>query len=116
MKPDRSWLIAGVIVIAGCAPAPSLKSGREAFAIDLPAECRMEARSAHEDFQVFNVVCGERPYAGVYTGNHPDPSVRDRTLKTEYAWPLYVQAWSLSVPGDQARADAIANSVKLKPH
>lgn len=75
----------------------------------------MEGRSRQEDFQVFTVVCGERPYAGVYTGNNPDHRDRERTIKTGYAWPMYVQVWPLPVPDDQTRADQIANSVTLKP-
>jgi len=69
-----------------------------------------------EDFEVYSVLCDERSYVGIYIGNQPASGAHGQTLKSDYAWPQYVQAWALPVPGDQARADQIANSVKLASH
>ncbi|PLR25091.1 hypothetical protein SGCZBJ_12715 [Caulobacter zeae] len=89
--------------------------GRAAFDIDLPDDCRMTTKGFMVDYQVFKVTCGKGDYAGVYVGNFGDETVpRSRTLRTQFGWPTQVQVWSNIVPGDQARADAIAASVRLR--
>jgi len=111
----NSLLLTAAVVAFGCtAAASTLKSGRDAFVIELPSDCRLETRSPVEDFEIFTAICSQQAYARVYVGNFPDRGVRGRTLRTGYAWPSYVQAWSLPVPGDQARADQIARSVRLR--
>jgi len=107
-------VLAGIALSAGTAGASTLESGREAFLIELPSGCRLDVQSPVEDFEVFTATCSQQAYARVYVGNAPDRSIRGRLLRTRYSWPTYVQAWSLSVPHDQARADRIAHSVKLK--
>lgn len=90
-------------------------NARAAFDVDLPDDCQMTTRGLMVDYQVFNVTCGKRDYAGVYVGNFGDATVpRSRTLSTQFGWPTQVQVWSNAVPGDQARADAIAASVSLR--
>jgi len=63
------------------------------------------------------VTCKDVTYAGVYAGNAADRQMpRSRLLKTSLQWPSEIQVWSLVVPNDQARADLIAASVRLRPH
>lgn len=114
VKPRHVLLAASVVAVVGCTPASSLTSGRDAFWVDLPTDCRMEAQSPQEDFELFTAACAGRAYARIYVGSHPNPDIRGRTLKTGHSWPSYVQVWTLPVPGDQARAEQIAASVRLR--
>ncbi|HVI34064.1 hypothetical protein [Phenylobacterium sp.] len=117
----------GISLLAGCSPQrdeaaqqlelprAALQKGRDAFDIALPTGCRMTSTETQMDFQVFRVLCGEVPYAAVYVGNAADASIpRSRLLPTPFSWPREVQAWSLSVPNDQDRADQIAASVRVR--
>ena len=119
--------LVGMLLLAGCSPQrdeavqqlelprAALQAGRDAFDITLPTGCRMTSTDAQMDFQVFRVLCGEAPYAAVYVGNAADRSIpRSRLLPTPFSWPSEVQAWSLSVPNDQERADQIAASVRVR--
>jgi len=86
------------------------------FAIDLPQGCQIDKRPG-PDFFVYYVACHGTTYAGVYVGNFADRSVpRSRLIKTGRQFPAEIQVWSVAVPNDQARADAIAASVKLRPN
>lgn len=112
----------------GCAPPTAISppeggvltkngtmSGRDAFEIDLPSSCRLTTKGLEIDFEIYRVTCGTTEYVGLYVGNFADDGVpRSRILHTQYAWPAQVQVWSVNVPGDQARADLIASSVRIR--
>lgn len=121
------WVLAGSAML-GCSPPPAISppdggvltkngtmNGRDAFEINVPSSCQLTTNGLQIDFEVYRVTCGTTDYVGVYVGNFPDESVpRSRLLRTRYTWPAQVQVWSLSVPGDQARADVIASSVRIR--
>lgn len=124
---NLSTLIALSVVAAACSPQPETKApkielskavledGRKAFDIALPSGCEINTEGVKLDFQTFRVSCGGVPYAGLYVGNFADKSVpRSRLLATPYSWPSEVQVWSLEVPKDQAGADRIAASVRVR--
>lgn len=97
------------------APAMDVGRARAAFTVDVPEGCTLENGPTQATFAIFYVRCEGRVYAGVYAGNEADPNVpHSRLMLTENRWPAQVQAWSLDVPGDQARADAIAASVRVR--
>ena len=99
----------------GEAVGPALQDGRQAFDVDLPSDCTMTGGDPRMDFEVFLITCGAVDYAGVYVGNAANESMpRSRLLAAPYQWPSQVQVWSLQVSADQARADRIAASVRLR--
>ena len=119
--------VVAILLVAACSAQPqsgaavpklpkaALEDGRAAFEIDLPSDCEMTSAGPKLDFQTFRVSCGGIQYAGLYVGNFADRSVpRSRLLPAPYAWPSEVQVWSLKVPKDQARADRIADSVRVR--
>ncbi|MFZ5718790.1 MAG: hypothetical protein ACOY5Y_04905 [Pseudomonadota bacterium] len=88
---------------------------RAAFTVDLPTGCELRDGALRAEFAVFYVYCGGQFYAGIYAGNAADREVpRSRLMLTEHRWPAEVQAWAAEVPGDQAKADAIAASVRVR--
>lgn len=89
-------------------------NGRDSFEIDVPKPCQLTTQGLQTDYEIYRVTCGATNYAGVYVGNFGDGIPRSRLLQTRYAWPTEVRVWSEIVPGDQARADQIAASVRLK--
>jgi hypothetical protein len=96
-------------------PLVEASSARAAFRIDLPDGCVLEEGVLQAAYATFQVSCGGRIYAGIYAGNAADPTVpRSRLIETDDKWPKQVQVWSEVVPDDQARADAIAASVKVR--
>lgn len=130
MKDARALTVttlSAILLVAACSPRPessaavlklpkpALEDGRAAFDIDLPSDCEMTSAGLKLDFQTFSVSCGGIQYAGLYVGNFADRSVpRSRLLPAPYTWPSEVQVWSLEVPKDQARADKIADSVRVR--
>lgn len=91
-----------------------LSNGHDAFDIDLPKDCGLTDKNG-PDFEVFYIACNGKTYGGIYTGNAANPDMpRSRLIKTGFGWPAEIQVWSLEVPDDQARADAIAASVKVR--
>ena len=121
----RSYLQAAAVILAtmliglsGPAIAgdrgKDLSDGHDAFDIDLPKDCALTDKNG-PDFEVFYIACGGKPYGGIYVGNAANPDMpRSRLIKTDFGWPAEIQVWSLDVPDDQARADAIAASVKVR--
>ena len=120
-------LVAVLLAGTACSPRPAakasaielpkaaLENGRAAFDIDIPPDCELTTDGIKLDFQTFRVSCGGVQYAGLYAGNFADRSVpRSRLLPAPYSWPSEVQVWSLEVPRDQARADKIAASVRIR--
>lgn len=101
---------------AGAAP-PVFDVGRAraAFTVDLPPGCVLEDGQIRASFAIFYVACEGKVVAGIYTGNAADRSVpRSRIMITETRWPSEVQAWAVDADEDQARADAIAASVRVR--
>jgi len=101
---------------AGAAPPVfDLGRARAAFMVDLPEGCSLEDGQVRASFAIFYVSCDGKVYAGIYAGNAADREMpRSRVMITESRWPSEVQAWAADVPGDQARADAIAASVRVR--
>ena len=105
----------GALPAGAAAPAMDIGRARAAFTVDLPEGCVLAEGDVRASFATFYVTCEGRVYAGIYAGNDADLSVpRSRLMLTENRWPGQVQAWSVVVPGDQARADAIAASVRVR--
>jgi hypothetical protein len=110
-------LVVGALGGAAAAGPPIFDVGRAraSFTVDLPEDCVVREGRAGANFAIFEVTCGGRVYAGVYAGNAANPEIpRSRIMVTETRWPTEVQAWAADVPDDQARADAIAASVRAK--
>lgn len=101
---------------AGAAPPVfDLGRARAAFTVDLPEGCRLEDGQIRASFAIFYVSCEGKVYAGIYAGNAADREMpRSRVMITDSRWPSEVQAWAAEVDGDQARADAIAASVRVR--
>jgi hypothetical protein len=112
-------LLAVLILTSGAASAASLgqlQHGDDAFNLTLPQDCKITRRPGKLDFEVFDVTCGGRPYAGIYAGNAPSTDIpRSRLLTTQFEWPSTIQVWTQKVPGHQRKADQIAASVRLRP-
>ena len=113
-----------------------------AFEIDLPPEFFLLARPQGPDFQVYDVMTGDKPVVGIYLGNHSMfPIERPATEKTtrtpgnpqtitrlaadgtshvvEYLWtvnapwPSEIHVWVNDLPAvDQPVAERIAASLK----
>lgn len=101
---------------AGAAP-PVFDVGRAraAFTVDLPEGCKLEDGQVRASFAIFYVACDGKVMAGIYAGNAADRQMpRSRVMITETRWPSEVQAWAANVGEDQARADAIAASVRVR--
>lgn len=101
---------------AGAAP-PVFDVGRAraAFTVDLPEGCKLEDGQVRASFAIFYVACEGRVVAGIYTGNAADRSMpRSRLMITETRWPSEVQVWAVDAAEDQARADAIVASVRVR--
>jgi hypothetical protein len=118
-KAKSLGLALGLAALAGTAgaapPVFDLGRARAAFTVDLPEGCMLEDGAVRASFAIFYVSCEGRVYAGIYAGNAADRAVpRSRTMVTDTRWPSEVQAWAADVPGDQARADAIAASVRVR--
>ena len=118
-KAKSLGLALGVAALAGTAgaapPVFDLGRARAAFTVDLPEGCVLDEGAVRASFAIFYVSCEGRVYAGIYAGNAADRGVpRSRTMITDTRWPSEVQAWAADVPGDQARADAIAASVRVR--
>lgn len=101
---------------AGAAPPVfDLGRARAAFTVDLPDGCSLEDGAIRASFAIFYVTCDGKVMAGIYAGNAADREMpRSRLMITETRWPSEVQAWAAEAPGDQARADAIAASVRVR--
>ena len=102
---------------AASAAPPVFDAGRAraSFTIDLPEDCVLEEGEVRATFAVFNVTCDGRVYAGIYTGTEANREIpRSRIMITETRWPTEIQTWAEDVPDDQARADAIAASVRAR--
>lgn len=105
--------MAGVPAMAQ--PAMDADRARAAFTVDLPGGCELRDGALRADFAVFYVYCDGQFYAGIYAGNAADREVpRSRLMLTEHRWPAEVQAWAATIPADQAKADAIAASVRVR--
>ena len=118
-KAKGLGLALGFAALAGTAgaapPVFDLGRARAAFTVDLPDGCVLEDGAVRASFAIFYVSCEGRVYAGIYAGNAADREMpRSRTMITDTRWPSEVQAWAADVPGDQARADAIAASVRVR--
>ncbi|HEY0646761.1 hypothetical protein [Phenylobacterium sp.] len=118
-KAKSLGLALGLAALAGTAgaapPVFDLGRARAAFTVDLPEGCVLEDGAVRASFAIFYVSCEGRVYAGIYAGNAADRAVpRSRIMVTDTRWPSEVQAWAADVPGDQARADAIAASVRVR--
>ena len=108
--------LGAMVGTAGAAPPVfDLGRARAAFTVDLPDGCALEDGQVRASFAIFYVSCEGRVYAGIYAGNAADREMpRSRVMITANRWPSEVQAWAAEVPGDQARADAIAASVRVR--
>ena len=96
-------------------PPIDMERARAAFTVDLPDGCELRDGALRAEFAVFYVYCDGTFYAGIYAGNAADREVpRSRLMLTEHRWPAEVQAWAAEVRGDQAKADAIAASVRVR--
>ena len=90
-------------------------NAREAFEITIPVGCELENSPSQMDFVTFYVTCSGVTYVEIYVGNAADQTrPRSRLIKTAHSWPRQVQVWSAKVSTDQARADAIGVSVRLR--
>jgi hypothetical protein len=109
-------VLAAMAGTAGAAPPVfDLGRARASFTVDLPEGCALEDGQVRASFAIFYVSCEGRVYAGIYAGNAADRAMpRSRIMITESRWPSEVQAWAADMPGDQARADAIAASVRVR--
>lgn len=108
--------LGAMVSTAGAAP-PVFDVGRAraAFSVDLPEGCVLEDGQVRASFAIFYVACEGKVVAGIYTGNAADRSMpRSRVMITETRWPSEVQAWAVESGDDQARADAIAASVRVR--
>ena len=120
MKRMKAWAATAALAClwgsAGQAmPLLEVSSARAAFRIDLPEGCVLQDGAQQTTYATFYVACDGQVYAGIYAGDAPDPTVpRSRLIETDDKWPRNVEVWSEGVPGDQARADAIAASVKVR--
>jgi len=93
---------------------PAHANARDPFDIDLPKDCRLESRNG-PDFDVFYILCNDTQYGGIYVGNAPDTTIQpSRLIKTGLEFPADIQVWTVPVADDQARADAIAASVRAR--
>lgn len=110
-------LVIGAVGGSAVAAPPVFDVGRAraSFSVELPDDCVLEEGQVRGAYAVFNVTCDGRVYAGIYTGTEANPKIpRSRIMVTETRWPTEIQAWAAEVPGDQARADAIAASVRAR--
>lgn len=119
MKFNAAMAVVALSAMAGSgamAQLPlDLDRARAAFTVDLPDGCELRDGALRAEFAVFYVYCDGQLYGGVYAGNAADREVpRSRLMLTEHRWPAEVQAWAADVPGDQAKADAIAASVRVR--
>jgi hypothetical protein len=96
-------------------PVYDVGRARASFSIELPDGCALEESQVRATYAVFNITCEGRVYGGVYAGADANPEIpRSRIMITETRWPTEIQAWSVDVPDDQDRADAIVASVRAK--
>ena len=138
----RRFLLLFALGAAGASgPAWARRADDLPFSLDLPPGFTVEARPRGPDFDVYDVMKGQVGYVGIYVGNFASfpmqanakvkpgaaPNIQvaegvgaDGSPRREYlitnkgGWPGTLHVWTQNPPGDQATAERIAASVRLK--